>query len=63
MAIPYKFNQDVLDHYLVSDDELMRELAQSTVTNFDKYIEAVATHQEVIDSYKSTYDGSDFREM
>lgn len=63
MAIPYKFNQDVLDHYLASDDELMRELAQDTVANFDKYIEAVATHQEVLDSYKSTYDGSDFREM
>lgn len=63
MAIPYKFNQTVLDHYLESDDDLMQDLAQETVTNFDKYIEAVATHQDVLDSYKSTYDGSDFREM
>lgn len=63
MAIPYKFNQGVLDHYLVSDDELMHDLAQDTVANFDKYIKAVAIHQEVLDYFKSTYDGSDFREM
>ena len=63
MAIPFKLNQTVIDHYLNSDDEMVKEFTEDTLKDFDRYIEAVATHQETLESYKTTYDGSDFREM
>lgn len=63
MEIPFKLNQAVIDHYLNSNDELVKEFVKDAVKDFNRYVEAVATHQETLDSYKSTYDGSDFRDM
>lgn len=63
MALQYKLEQSVLDHYLNSDDNLVKEFVEESIEDFNKYVEVVATHKDTLNSYKEQYSGQDYRDM